>query len=848
MKSIGKKKQVLLEISYAFDRKNRKRNFILIITIAYSIIALFFLFSIVNGRVKADNVKKARENGNAATAVLENVSEIQYENLTKLNYVDELGIIRKFGLWYQDNKKIAACSTVSDIDFHTMYTPAYDNIVGSYPKKSTEIMLSVRLLSDLGVTEPELGMEIPVSIVPYDWMESGAETITMNCQLSGYYTDFTEDMEELPKAFFSKTFLQQQQFSALIDDALIKSDTLWINHVQMEQQLAIDIFLESEQNLFVINEGAAQTIRDMAGNYMFALLGLLLILLSVNLFTYNIFSISVTKDKRQYGLLKIVGTEPKHLKDIFTFSILRIILPGCALGIILGSLSVELVLPKIMSAMYSMESNTIKQMDFYSWKLLITAVLLGGIGTSFAFVRCIRSVMKLSPIECAKYEEKITTSRKSKKPARGAGIIDIAWRNFTRNRKKMFITIVSLFIGIEVFLLAVVISNGLDQTHKICRKPDFEIGVTKEAVEYYLRLNEGNSLENLKGHHLVSENLMTEIMNVAGINSDSIKKCIGSFGTFSHNSEAMQPRIASWKQDSEIITGLTLQVVSDEWIDALESYVNKKNYPTDIETLRDGKGFLLLHHHELSIHQSKAAEAAIGQKVSGILFEEQSNPFELINCGYLDCSDNGFPQLNMPWEGQNLNYMIISEKTMMTLKMNPVIYNISFDVTETNEEKAKHILQNILREANQKAEISNTYYLTASSDLLAKEESYIFAIRMVMGGFSGILILFAFVSYYNTLVTGYMTRYKELTIMRSIGMTVKQLRKMLVYEGVFYCIVTTAFLLTLGSVILLIAGTLLHNQIIYFTFQYPLRELVIALIPMFLISLFLPCILYTKKV
>lgn len=369
---------------------------------------------------------------------------------------------------------------------------------------------------------------------------------------------------------------------------------------------------------------------------------------------------------------------------------------------------------------------------------MIVAVILCGIGEIFAFGCCIRAIMKLFPIECSKYEEKINMPHISNKNSKRFGISGMAWRNFIRNRKKM----------------------------------------------------------------LVSE---------------------------------------------EIITDLTVQVVSEEWIDELENYVRKKRYGTNINTLKDGNGFILLHNHELSAKQTVEAEATIGQKLSGILFEEGGNDFELICCGYLDFSEDGFPKLNMPWDGKNLNYIIISEKAMAALDMKPIIYNISFDVSKEDEQEIKNITQGILWDANQNSEISNTYYLTASSDILAKEQNYISAVRIIMGGFSGILILFAFVSYYNTLLTGYTSRNKELIIMRKIGMTVKQLKAMLVYEGVFYCISTLALILTLGNGFLFIIGKLMHNQVSYFAFKYPVICIFCTSLVLFLVSIFLPLFLYSSK-
>ena len=41
-----------------------------------------------------------------------------------------------------------------------MIRPAFTNVVGTYPEKENEIMLSTKTLQYLGIKNPEVGMEI----------------------------------------------------------------------------------------------------------------------------------------------------------------------------------------------------------------------------------------------------------------------------------------------------------------------------------------------------------------------------------------------------------------------------------------------------------------------------------------------------------------------------------------------------------------------------------------------------------------------------------------------------------------------------------------------------------------
>ena len=66
------------------------------------------------------------------------------------------------------------------------------------------------------------------------------------------------------------------------------------------------------------------------------------------------------------------------------------------------------------------------------------------------------------------------------------------------------------------------------------------------------------------------------------------------------------------------------------------------------------------------------------------------------------------------------------------------------------------------------------------------------------GGIAVILILIGILNFINVMITGVNIRLKEFAIMESIGMTKKQIKMMLTYEGLYYALVTTGFILTLG--------------------------------------------------
>ena len=814
----GIMKSTLYSLAHAFDRTARKRNFILVNTIALSVMLLFILLSLVKGRAEADRIKTIRENGVDASVVLDKTTVEQVQRLKELNYVQEVSVVREFGLCYEDRRKICTCAYVNEEDFQEMFAPAYENLEGSYPENVDEVMLPVRVLESMGIEEPTVGMKIQMYLVRFDWLSSGAQDLERDFYLSGYYTDFTTDTLRLPTAYFSQALLQEWGIGQYPVKAFMNGEFFWLGREQIERLFYQDVSLDAEQRFEVIREEAADEIRKMAGGYTVAIAGIIWILFSIDLFLYHIFSIAVWRDRRNYGLLKAIGASSRQIWGIFILQSGKLIIAGNVIGAALGSLAVEYCVLPLIEKMYL---TGMGQIHIYSWKLLALSLILNVAGVFMALFRGILPLMKCSPIK-------------------GLSEVDITYGSKRQNRRVRFITIASLFFGMEAVLLSVMMSNGLDMTHEIAQNPDFEIGITREAIDAILTAESGEYWDKIPTYEeLLPENLMHSVSEVAGIDRKDMVSCEGGFGFFSREtSPALCPRLDSYYSITDVFTGLTVQVVSDEWVDDLEQYVCREGLAIDMERFRQGDSFILLHSHELSRQQSEAAEKAIDKPLTCYLFNDYMNkpePLELLCGGYLDLTQSSFPTLNIPWDGRKLYYIIISEQAREALQMQPVIYHISFSVREEAEQETKKMLQSIVAEANQNSAVC---YLISNSDTLASAQNYIFATRIVMGVFSGILIALAFINFSNAMITEIIARRIEFTVLWSIGMTRKQMKKMLMREGFSYCMVTLGLLLSVGSLIMAFVGKLIKMQVSYFVFHYPIFPL------LFLIGiLFQLCIL-----
>ena len=97
-----------------------------------------------------------------------------------------------------------------------------------------------------------------------------------------------------------------------------------------------------------------------------------------------------------------------------------------------------------------------------------------------------------------------------------------------------------------------------------------------------------------------------------------------------------------------------------------------------------------------------------------------------------------------------------------------------------------------------------------------------------------LLALIGVANFANTSITSVMARRRELAMLESIGMTVKQQRGMLIFEGVIYMLLAAAFTWTIGILFGMCGLSLMLGGSEYFTVKFTVVPSMVCL-PVFLI-------------
>lgn len=820
-------------------RDNKGRNRILIGAVAFVVIMLFCVFSLSAGKMETDYLLYVRNSGTAAYTILQRPSEEQCRQIEDLSYIKETGKVVYLG-----TTDVFDCEVLDRDAYEKMQVPAYTDIHGTYPEEVNEIMLPIRALEEMGIKAPELGMKIPVEIKQED-----GSTIKKTFVLSAYYTEYVDPMEAPPSGYFSQAFLNTLDIDAEENTLLYIQQNDNIEYESIETKLYDDVEMRDDTQQFLGGNAITfQVIYDLAGGFDTAIVLSVIILIGAYLLLHNVLNISLNREIRQYGLLKTLGTTKRQLCSIVYRQVGKTVFWGCLIGGTVGSGITILIMPKLLTGMYLDGLGDASAMIAFKPWILLFAVLFGIIVTFGSTAIAIRKVVKMSPIEAAGFLEQVSgSSKKEIKGTSGGTMAHMAWRNIFRFRKRFFVTVLSLFLGITVSLGAVVISKGTDQTNQInYENADFKV-LSNMAAPMVSEFEEKDIF--------FDPALKKEILNMNGVTDYDVVH--GGYGKVSTSEKALSMMLANWGLKKEITSiPFAVQVISDDYLDKLSDFVQEEDLDVDVKTVQKGEGIIVLHYHNLSKIMTEKSRKSIGMPIA--ISNLDGEETQVMTCsGYLDFKKKGLPKLNTTWNGPSVMYFLVSEEGFKKMGLREQIFGIHFNVRPEVEPLVKSKLENLIKENNKLLErkhydanvVDNqSLSMTAKSDIMKSARDYIVSSRIVMGALCLILIIMGIINYFNVIVTGLTARRKEFAVMESIGLTRKQLRKMVLQEGVYYSLIVSAAVAIFGSGFLFGLAAIMKQRIAYFVFAYPALELALCIGALFLVCLTIPLMMFKKVV
>lgn len=682
---------------------------------------------------------------------------------------------------------------------------------GQLPQKENDIVVSKGILEALG-QNGKIGdtITVPYQILKDDGLDYTKEK---DFRICGFLAD-------------NESSKEQKQYTSLVSEAFLKAE---IPVEQVKYRFLLQVngqkgnttadYTETIQNIarqFGISEDDMNINKEyLAANYVDpatipVIVGIMLIVVLAGIITiYSVYYVSMNQRVREFGKLKAIGATKRQLRQIVLREGMGVALFAIPIGLLIGTVAVKVVLLQFVE--HAKDSNVLiteaykvvakGEVQLYYWWIYLLAIAVTLCTVYLSLMKPMRMAAKVSEIEAMRYQGGSKRQKSSRKGYQFLNIGRLSKRNLAENKKKSTITIVSMAVtGIFVMMVATVLScaNPMESAKSSIVgqyeiSPIVESG-NKEHPEYeWAEVQKNNPL---------NEGLKQQIEELDGVERVDVFTALKvSGGPFEE------------KIGTEFING-----VPEEYAEELKKGITEGN--VTYEELKSGDKVILdralLHWYpdikvgdklKLNIHdgdntfQKEIEVAAIGEYGTG-----------LTNYNCLIMAKEGAEKLTI--NNSSSYFQVIADK----------------DYDEALEASLQAIVDGSGR--LQMRTWKNEY------------DTWENAIQMTRGACYAFIIILAAISIMNlinTMINSVHVRKKELGMMQAIGMSDRQLMKMLQLEGIFYTVGTLIISIGVGS----LAGYPLFlyakrtGMFDISTYHYPVTAAIIIILTLFVIQMLL---------
>lgn len=682
---------------------------------------------------------------------------------------------------------------------------------GQLPQKENDIVVSKGILEALG-QNGKIGdtITVPYQILKDDGLDYTKEK---DFRICGFLAD-------------NESSKEQKQYTSLVSEAFLKAE---IPVEQVKYRFLLQVngqkgnttadYTETIQNIarqFGISEDDMNINKEyLAANYVDpatipVIVGIMLIVVLAGIITiYSVYYVSMNQRVREFGKLKAIGATKRQLRQIVLREGMGVALFAIPIGLLIGTVAVKVVLLQFVE--HAKDSNVLiteaykvvakGEVQLYYWWIYLLAIAVTLCTVYLSLMKPMRMAAKVSEIEAMRYQGGSKRQKSSRKGYQFLNIGRLTKRNLAENKKKSTITIVSMAVtGIFVMMVATVLScaNPMESAKSSIVgqyeiSPIVESG-NKEHPEYeWAEVQKNNPL---------NEGLKQQIEELDGVERVDVFTALKvSGGPFEE------------KIGTEFING-----VPEEYAEELKKGITEGN--VTYEELKSGDKVILdralLHWYpdikvgdklKLNIHdgdntfQKEIEVAAIGEYGTG-----------LTNYNCLIMAKEGAEKLTI--NNSSSYFQVIADK----------------DYDEALEASLQAIVDGSGR--LQMRTWKNEY------------DTWENAIQMTRGACYAFIIILAAISimnFINTMINSVHVRKKELGMMQAIGMSDRQLMKMLQLEGIFYTVGTLIISIGVGS----LAGYPLFlyakrtGMFDISTYHYPVTAAIIIILTLFVIQMLL---------
>ncbi len=831
---------VIKKMSGRYFRADKSRNIIAVIAIILTTILFTTIFTLGSGLMDTVHDQNIRKAGGDGQAVLNYISDEIYDDVAGNSLIDRIAYTKavscqlqnpglerwRCDLWYMDD---------TALEF-ARYTPT----TGRRPEAEHEIIADTKTLDALGVPA-----------------QTG-ETVSLTYDIRGirYTTDFilcgfweTDSLSSIGRLIVSKAFIDARPdiltYTWPIDNdysGVVTAYVMFKGNGDIEARLR-QLLSETgytcdamggspgDSNYVIARISPAYQSGVLSDNLAMpvsGIAGVVLIILTGYLIIYNIFQISVIQDIQSYGQLKTLGMTKRQIRRLISQQALRLSLTGIPAGLLAGFFIGRSLVPFLMNGtLYTADAGI---------RVTVNPLIFIG-SASFTLFTVFVSVRRpakiagtVSAIEAIRYTKNDTAAcgnhkARDKKSAHGAKIHYMALANPGRNRRRTMLVIVSMTLSLVLFNTIFTLSGGFDIDKYIAKflDTDFVISTT-DYFQFQFEKSKNDLpesfIEAVRQHECFGDGGR---LYTSRILEESFSTGHGAFSSYNRDPDG-NPFTDLYGADDFLLNHM----------EAIEGTV-------DLKKLKSGKYILLgvecnddgtvIDNPDISVGDTVRMNHLTMDGLSATI----TDSYDFIIMAKVRVSENTATTRNT---GEARFYL--PTEIFLPLCDNPHLVSFPFDVKEGTEAEMAEFLNSYIDSVEPSMDFESKATYTSSFDDLT-------SLIITIGGALSIIIgIIGIANFVNSVLTSVITRKKEFAMLQSIGMTGRQLKRMLSFEGLYYAVGTiiTSFVLSVLFSVIVVRG--ISSGIWFFTYRFVIWPILVIYPFLILLTLAIPALLYRQ--
>ncbi len=665
----------------------------------------------------------------------------------------------------------------------------YGEITGAYPQGSNELCVERAFFRCFGLPE-EIGQTLTLDLG--DGEKSYTVTGILEAENdSRIFTVWISESAVEPESPYELRF--RFAGSQGMEPAQLRADI---------EQFFMEMGIPEDRTFYSSNYFGMVDLYP--GNGMEVYVAAALIAVVCAIVIYNIFYISVMGKMREYGRLKVLGTTPKQLKRVVKRERRFLTAIAIPLGLICAAVIALIAVPGYWSWGDNIRSGVVVSLLAYGTVLIATRKPMAMAG----------KVSAIEAIRTTAYSQQQGQSV-SKQLHRRLTMPRLALMNFSRNRKKAFVTALSLSLTGILLLCVSAYANSVD----VKEMAQSQFG---DRSQYLLQYEDfaGREFVEMQKENPLGQTLREELAALPGVDY------ITAYSLTCVEIPAISAIPGNREHEPFVVRGISKENMEEMYMGGAVL-----DGTADYRQLLDGDGILVCPAGS-ALKEIYRTGYQIGDTVTVSCYNGQSKTYTVMGI------------VQDVQIGNSTHFFILPEEELSVLY--PEISDFTGYVNLHTEQDSDQLRRAVFRTvSDQRVAVSGLDDLSAELERGLQEE---------LTRDYGILVfifVFSLINLANTLITNLLTRQQEFGVFQSVGMSDRQLSNMLSFECLYYVGITLLVTLTLGTACSLVVCEV-FDQIGLFgtlTYHFPALQVLLFAAALLLVQgVFSACaVRYTRR-